>query len=227
MDNVLTTKQSTVETENSKTFENKGMGAAKGLNALARIFIIAADVAFVGVMAYIAVLLIFTVAGSNIDSLFGGDSFDLGFFEMLGIFAWAAIALIVGLLIAVAIVFIKLTDNYYRVLKISKSDDLKVVLAPWNFMSFIFPVILVLGVFGFLILGFVQNHEYNIITIAIMVSAGALLLALVFAIAFACVNRARFNRLNEQEKTDVKELSKTFRKKVVKAENKTRTGKLY
>ena len=30
-----------------------------------------------------------------------------------------------------------------------------------------------------------------------------------------------------EEKAEVKELSKTFRKKVVKSENKTRTGKLY
>lgn len=218
----------TVNAQEDVTKKHSGkMGGSLVINTLARIFIIAADVAFIGVMAYLFVLLILNAAGSNISSLFGKDIVDFGFFESLGIFVWAIIALIAATIVAIAIGFVKLTDNYYRVLKMAKEQELNIVLAPRNLSAFIFPVVLVLAVFGFLILGFIQNNFINIASVLIMVSAAALVLALVFSVIFAIINRARFNKLSDEEKAKVRELSKTFRRKVVKAENTSRTGKLY
>ena len=231
MDNNIVEPQTTPESNQvqaASTPKHTGKpGGALVLNTLARIFIIIADVAFIGVMAYLFVLLILNVVGSEVNSLFSIDAIDLGFFEALGMFIWLAVALAAAAIVGFAIAFVKLTDNYYRVLKTAKEDKLNVVLAPWNLVSFIFPVVLVLIVLGILIIGFFQNNLINVTTILVIVSAISLLLALIFSIVYAIINRVKFNKLSDEEKAEVKELSKTFRKKVVKAERKATAGKLY
>ena len=215
------------QVEAAQPAKEKPSVANRVINAITRTLIIISDVAFVGIMAYLFVLLVLSVMGTNVNALFSIDAIDLGFFDALGVLVWVAIAIAAAVLVALAIGFVKCSQNYYLVLKTARDEQLKVILSPGNTIAFVFVELLFFVALGFVSIGFVQNEVYNITAILTFICTAALALAVVFAIIFAIMNRVAYSKLPDDKKAEVKVINRTVRKKVIKKERKISAGKLY
>lgn len=214
----------------SATPENTTIGKKGGqkvIRSLVMAFIQIANIAFCAMMGYLLVTFLITCFNANLGSLFGYEHFDFGFMETFGVLAFVGIAIVVALIIAVAIGFVKSNAKYYNILKNAKAENMDVVLAPAQTIGTSIWMVLALVAMLFVSLYFIQNAEYSITAILLFICIAALGIALILTIIHSIINRVKYNKLTDEEKTVVKEQSKTFKKVVAKRERKSNAGKLY
>ena len=197
------------------------------LRTIVMVFLQISNVAFCTMMGYLLVTFLLNHLGVDLGALFGYEGMDLGFMETLGIFAIALIVGIAALIVSVAVGFVASNQKYYNVLKTAKQENLKVALAPKQTIASSIWMVLALIIMGFVCMYFAQNSIVSLTSILLYISIAALGTAFVFTIAICITNRVMYGKLSDEEKEEVKEISKQFKIKMEKRERNKRAGKLY
>ena len=199
------------------------------LRTFVMIFLQISNIAFCVSMGYLLFTYASSVLGVDLSGFFGGEigMLTLGLSSTVGVFIYFFIAMVAVLIVGLAIGFVSMNNKYYKILKAANDQKLEVVLAPAQTTSSMIGIFIVMCILAFLSITFVMNTMFSLPIIMLMIATVALVIAFGLAIANIIVNRVKYNRLSDIDKTIVKEQSKALAIKREKKERKRRVGKLY
>jgi len=183
---------------------------------------------FFGVMTYFAISLILSTFFSELSVMFGtgANAISLGFSSFVGFIFYAFIIGIALIPIAIAFMYRNGRVRYVSVLKGANKENMEIVFARLEFVALLIgEIIFDFLMFCAIVICFTNNMTIIGILLCVTLVVAFIFLALV--IADLVRNRVAYNKLTDEEKEEIKEKIKSFRKKKVKRERKRNAGKLY
>lgn len=200
------------------------------LRTLAIIFNKLANISAVALVLVIVGLVLVALVGSDIEVLFNkeGNTLSLGILGTLGVIIYVVVFVSLAVLIAVTVGFVKLNKNYTLVCKVYKNQPSTVFClnkkSKTAIILSVVALVLLVIVFGLSALIFGVT---NIYTLCMLIPAGLLIVAIIFAITDYAKGKSDYKKLSSEEQDILNQKSEELKTNFKKVKTKKRIGKIY